>query len=746
MSHDSSDPDFIPQFSALDTPGLSVYDPINTSRFIFPTATAVTPTPTTTDEFLFPIETAVTISTTQLTIPKSAPVIVRSADGTYLTDTSQQPQIELDEPPYLLELTATPMKLYLWVPEPAHIESIADGVQLTTTANQAETSDSTPPLTLTIGARSFHDEPAATIATPPTPTGIAEALTYFGSAIKTPLPERSFPTLRGHPPLLKLDETCTNTHVPDVIQRQHTPNGIEIIVPAEWEYVYPVAPLAYYLSASVSIGHQPRIETPTHVEQLPKDFDAFADAVCDLLQHVFTLDCVVRTEGIYEIPLAERTLLEKTVDDRSLDCAALYEQPLAERLVSYLDIDTAAVEKITPTWPVTMTVAPEAESATVLPFTAADLSIVRCSARSEAVDVTPMPDEQVSFFRGSEPSDGISRPDVSEFERDDGGSDDWLQWDDLDTPTFQLPSTDSWTKAWVGDGFPLRATAVDTDALHRRFESNHSTEKRPIRVHVVCNDSAMAAEDRVAELYGTRDWLEFDVTVSYELTRAELRDVLQTPVDFLHFIGHVNEDGLQCRDGYLDVTTATFDVEVVGFLLNACQSYEQGAALIERGSRGGVVTISPIANTAAVELGEPMALFLNAGFPLQAAIELVREQVPTNSRYVTVGDGWVNLCQSVSGVPVYVSGIPEDGKEFSLTVETIPAFGYELGSMHTPVLESKGRRYLASGSLATYTLTEAELDSFFEQEQFPLFVDGTLYWSNEVTATQLREKAAMNGE
>jgi len=92
----------------------------------------------------------------------------------------------------------------------------------------------------------------------------------------------------------------------------------------------------------------------------------------------------------------------------------------------------------------------------------------------------------------------------------------------------------------------------------------------------------MSEEDIVEEFYGARDLFEFDISVYYELTGAELREVLHSDADFLHYIGHVDEDGFQCADGMFDARTME-TVEVDAFLLNACQSYKQGQALVDRG-------------------------------------------------------------------------------------------------------------------------------------------------------------------
>ncbi len=61
--------------------------------------------------------------------------------------------------------------------------------------------------------------------------------------------------------------------------------------------------------------------------------------------------------------------------------------------------------------------------------------------------------------------------------------------------------------------------------------------------------------------------------------------------DFLHYIGHIDDDGFQCRDGRVDGTTLD-QVGIGTFLLNACNSYDQGLGLVEQGAIAGIVPLN----------------------------------------------------------------------------------------------------------------------------------------------------------
>src|SRR6056297_240597 len=52
-----------------------------------------------------------------------------------------------------------------------------------------------------LGFRSRQEFPIGTITVPESPDGLATALSYLPTSLKTASPDRSYPTLRGHPPL-----------------------------------------------------------------------------------------------------------------------------------------------------------------------------------------------------------------------------------------------------------------------------------------------------------------------------------------------------------------------------------------------------------------------------------------------------------------------------------------------------------------------------------------------------------------
>lgn len=58
--------------------------------------------------------------------------------------------------------------------------------------------------TIQLGVRSLQEQPVATITTTEDPADMLRAISYFGSGLKSTSPERSYLTLRGHPPEVPL--------------------------------------------------------------------------------------------------------------------------------------------------------------------------------------------------------------------------------------------------------------------------------------------------------------------------------------------------------------------------------------------------------------------------------------------------------------------------------------------------------------------------------------------------------------
>jgi hypothetical protein len=685
--------------SALsDDTGVLVVDPVERQRFRLFTPADPALEPADPSTLRFPVDTAARFVTERIDLPSVRSVYVRDDEGRMLAEAAHFADESFDRGTYELEL-CTPMKLYLRVEAAVAVTADATRTRIAFDG----------PTEVVVGGRSLHEQPAATVTTTDDPTDVMRALSTFSSALKTTSVERSYPTLRGHPPLVERGDALS---IPDGLTTPAT--GVTIELPPSLEHAYVAAPLAYYLGADLAPGTAPRIVTETGFEHrldTPRGFEREVERV---LKQTLLFDCLVRTEGYYQVDLHERAAVEPHVD---LDLAALYDAPLADRLAATLSVPYSVVREQVPEWKLTTHVAPTPDNVALFPFVVNDLAVVR-TPEATAVSASEVQATATGeFFRA-----GDAGP-VRSAAGDTGRA------------YVQPETTDSLEQAWMGDGTPLGASKTTMQAFRNRLDRSPSPDS--IDIAVVCNDREMIDErDVVDEVYGSRDELPFDVTMSYDLTTGELREALTVDTEFLHYIGHIDADGFECADGRLDATSLD-EAGADAFLLNACQSYEQGIALVDAGAIGGIVTLSDVVNSGAVGMGKTLARLLNRGFPLGSALDVAGDDSALGSQYTVVGDGGFAIAQSENGVPnvCFVRGVGDD--RFELEYKAFPTNDRGMGTLILPHLEENRTHYLSSGSVDTFELSRDELGRFLSLEEVPVVVENELCWSSELDVSSL---------
>ncbi|UPV74182.1 hypothetical protein M0R89_16785 [Halorussus limi] len=691
--------------AASERPGVEIRDRIERRTYTVGTSGPVSPTPADTDEFRFPVDAAVAVTTETVTLPTFVATYVRGAAGRMQLEVGNETDRRLPSGRYDVELCA-PMKLYLAVEGPMTVTATDDGIRF---AFESAT-------TVRVGARSHHERPAVTVTTTEDPRDVMAAFSTLGSALKTTSPERSFPTLRGHPPLVELGDELA---IPDALDVPET--GVRIELPPDRGHACVAAPLAFYLGARqvpVDDGSAPRIVTD---EGFAYDLDGprgFEEEVARTLKQTFFLDCVTRTEGYYPVTLHEREAIEPAVE---LDFADLYDRSLAERLEAYLSVPFEVVEEYVPTWKLTTHVEPTPENVASVPFLVDDLAVVRTPAARQTT-------HRAVASSGELTRDG----DFTRSSSESGGT----------RPVVEPEGTDSVEQAWLGDHAPVDASKATPTAFRNRLAQE--TDAGDIEISVVCNDTAMDEErDIAAEVYGSRESLPFDVTVHRDLRTDELREVLAEETAFLHYIGHIDDSGFECADGHLDAA----DVESVGveaFVLNACQSYDQGMELIDAGSVGGVVTLSDVINSGAVRVGKTMVRLLNRGFPLRAALSIAQSRSIVGNQYIVVGDGNLDVVQTESGsafLCVVETGDGDGEKrsddEFEVTLRSYVSGDGGIGGFFRPRFGESDDYRLTSGDHGPFTMTREELGTTLAMENLPMKVDGEFTWSNAFDADEI---------
>lgn len=685
-----------PKFEPTDD-GLEIIDPIERNRCRLTTHEPVTPVPVDCDRIEYPVSSAVEITTEMLTLPTRSTVYVFDKDGSMLDEVQPSEQRILSHGEYILDLSSS-LKLY------AKLET---SVQIYSDADRTYLSFETPIATI-IGARSYHTRPAHTITTTAEPTDVMRAVSAFGSALKTTTVERSYPTLRGHPPAL---ERGPKLHIPDGIDRPKT--GIRIEVPSELSSICVVTPLAYYLGASIIPGSEPKLITKTGYRRSLVGKDGFQETVERTLKQIFFLDCIVRSRETKPLTLHERQVIESVLD---FDLEEAYERSLAKQVELYLEVPASSLESHLPNWQLkTMIDSPE-DAIEFLPFFAHDLSIVMISSSNST---------------GQHSTDTVQTETIEAFTRGEAanckgsvrGKSPASQPQETTTPTVR--------QRWEGiDSSSITATAP-LAAFHNSI--GRTPKDGPIAINVICNDSEMDKElELINDFYGTHQELPFEVTIHHNLTKSELERVFTQESDFCHYIGHIDADGFQCLDGKFDAKS----LETVGtkaFLLNACQSREQGLHLIEAGSVGGVVTLGDVVNSGAIGVGCSVARLLNHGFPLYASLGIARKKNFVGNQYKIVGNGLTTISQSERVAPILCSMV-EGREQTELVLLMYTDSAHKKGTIFNPHINCVDSYYILPTKTDAVSVTEQQLQDFFDLANTPILTNGTVSWSDNYFA------------
>lgn len=623
--------------------------------------------------FLHPIDRAISIETDSLSINTGVASFIRNPDGQLLGDLTSQGTKTFDgDQNYLVEIGAR-LKLYLVFGGPFEIQM---SPEVTTISFTRQTN-------VQIGARSKHQRPAHTVETTTNPADIMAAVSTFGTAMKTTSPERSFPTLRGHPPLLEYGDTLD---IPDAIA--NSSSDISIEVPLELPYILTVAPLSYYLGATVSAGSTPRITSDAGWSYPLAEQDKFAKSVAQVLKQIFLLDCVTRTTGIYPVTLEEAEMVKDRI---SLDIATLYEVSHAERVGAFLEFDYDSIADLLPLWPAHATVKAQESSVRCLPHLVYELSTI-----------STVSENPVKSGSGQYAIQECFKPVVDQI--------------------------------WVGDGFvPNHTKAIEAGYEHRL---NLEPTDGSIRTAVVLNEPEFDTEGvDVAQRYGSDTAVDLEVELHEDLNTEELTNLIQEDIEFLHYIGHVTEEGIQCNDGFVDVSSIP-SVGVTYFLLNACNSATQGIELIEAGGIGGIVTLGEVIDSSAAWFGVNIAKLLDTGYPLRAALKILEPLSLISSNYQVVGSASEGI-SSHESVPI-LAEVENSGEQVTLKNTAFHSYQFGVGSMGL-LLAPDDEEYFLIPNTYNRTIERDEALEFFKSGTFPVLFGDELVWSYEIDSLPITD-------
>ncbi|MFB6194114.1 MAG: hypothetical protein ABEI75_03520, partial [Halobaculum sp.] len=621
---------------------------------------------------------------------------------------SRSPPVELGAGEFLVRIDAN-IRVFVRFSGPARLHQNGSD-------RSALSFDEAKPVS--IGFESRVELPDHTVTVAPTPAGAAAAVTASAATISNTSPDRTWPTQRDHPPTVELGDT---THVPDALRERRPDTGIQVTVPPQFDYVFTVGPLARYLGARVvtAAGSDPHVSvdgTRVPLGRLPETESRTAD----LLQRVFYLDCVARGAG----PHGEELAVADVFDTLGLDADSLYTARMAERVCEYLDAPFERVRDRFPDWHLAMYVDPSADHLPSLPYLLDDLPLV-CLPRYRDLD-------KKDWLRLTV-GDGFEPP---QEQLTDGGYRVRREISNVNLVEPELRAATS--HGWMAQKVPIDVFKTFPEAYENRFDYLDGDESA-LQVTAVVNDRnapLLLADDgeeamrdeHAAAITHYRDRSEelpMDVTVRENVTTAELARIFESRNDLVHYIGHRDDRGLECANGYFSADTLdTSNTQT--FFLNACGSYPEGKALVRKGSVGGGITYERVGNEDAATVGVTFARMLMEGFCIDRAVAVSSRQLLTPKDYAVVGDGTHVVAQSDSIVPPMM-WLSDDGDEYELVINH--------GGPRMPGLETRGTfdecAHL-SGQFRVHSLSHDRLVEYLDIPDNPIVYDGELFWPEEL--------------
>ncbi|MFB6235896.1 MAG: hypothetical protein ABEH81_12695 [Halopenitus sp.] len=591
--------------------------------------------------------------------------------------------IRLDSGAYCIQLNA-PVMTYLrfdgvaTIRKPQHRKVVVDF--------RSETS-------VTLGFRSRIKSPREEVRVPETVAGLATALSAISGSHRTTTPDRSFPTMRQHPPELTFtDPVDGETRIPPGLRDED--GDVELILPPDLQYLVTGASLGHYLGAKIQLepGATPALVAGDRHELPP--LPDFQHAASELLQRIFYLDCLVRNAGPHGYELAEAEALDRL----NIDPNQVYEQPVSERVETYLELPYERVADVFPEWHLSLYVQPTFDRARALPYVLYNVPQIFLP-ESESLDS----DEWLSrslgdFYRSVRDSVSV----------------------DLRRPELG-PGRNH---GWLADGVPIdvfksRLSAYENQARYRERASDS------LSIVAVVNDADMNIEaSEAAETYRDRtDDLKVDATVSVreQLSTDDLASVFEAGHDMVHFVGHCEPDGLVCTDGHF-ATSELVESNAETFFLNACGSYHEGIELIEKGSVAGGITFNRVLDDNAAMVGTAFARLLAQGFSIERAMDLSRRRVVTGKDYAIVGDGSHTILQAEEDMTAHLR-IEEKETEYRVVHD--PDSPFRHGGVYQSHLQDGDLSYL-KGTKQEFLVGRDRLKKFLGYGVTPVVYDADL--------------------
>ena len=348
------------------------------------------------------------------------------------------------------------------------------------------------PTRVVVGARSFHETPIATMTVTDDPEDLMTAASYLGSSIKEWSAERSWPTLRGHPPAIEVGD---EQHVPETLSRPDT--DVTVAVPRDTADVLRVTPFAHYFGADVVPGEQAELRLGSGYTEPLGTGAELERSVDELLRHAVVLDSLVRIGGYYSLPRYE---YDELAPELPFYPPELYDEPVHRQLLEYLEVPFETVRPYVPERQAIATLQPTAQGAETVPYVLKSLSPVHVT--------------------------------------DDG------------LPRQSTPDSGKPVELSTSTAVPRNTAAFTPNARERA--TNHETDVSGDS-SVLFVDTERPTPEGLAAADWDRFHVESEPTAEYRssVNRAELASLLADSYTHVHYGGRVTDTGFVCADGVL---------------------------------------------------------------------------------------------------------------------------------------------------------------------------------------------------
>ncbi len=673
---------------AVDGRTLLVRDALENERLVIELDREPDPQPALHDLFPLPVDRAVSFEAESLSIPAYSSVSVRDAAGEFVASLTEDRT--LDRGSYCFDVVGVTKAL-------VRVEDVAVDAAGMAGDGPVELRFGEP-TTVTVGGRSLHARPEATITVPDDPEALMTAVSALGSSIAEWSPERSWPTLRGYPPRIERGETL------DVPSRLSTPDtGIEIAVPARFADVYRVAPLAYYLGADLVPG-APEIRLDTgYVEPLPADGPALEDRVSELLRHTVFLDSLARTDGY--VP-SDRYEYEAVGPELPFYPPTLAEYSMSERLMEYLEVDPSTVKPYLPAWPTEAVLRPGPAGIELLGHLAHVLEPIR--VRGSAL---PGPDEN-----------GVTPATRRRFTPLAVATSPYLPVDPVPSP----------------DADPLPAgTAALSSASYEHYLSRSRPTEGDVHVAFVVDSSDRATAIRRA----IADPAPPDGVGSWEIhdrpTAEELATIVADPdVDLLYCALPTDEDRVACPDGVVDFGESEW--EPAAAVCEGSTTVAPAASGVERGALGALA----VDGTLDADRIRTLLGLLASGVPLAASVALAR--LPSVADVRVAGDPGRDVVSNTTTQAKRIVQIRSTSEsEGVASVHAVPTTTMRVGAEYGSIRWEHLKRELAGVSRHDVVdiSTNETLKSISEPDAIVDFNGEVLLRNDQLTETDIERRA-----